>query len=583
MRSATKYIIPKSREVQIGNLKLGAGRDVVVQTMTNTNPLDQDACISQFERLAKAGAQMVRFTTPTLKDVSSLASIRKKLQEEFPEIPIVADVHFNANVANEAASICHKVRINPGNFGEKKISKTEFSDQEYQAALSLNRKKLSSLIDICNIHNTALRIGVNHGSLSERIMSRFGDTPEGMVESALEFLRICAELEFQNVVVSLKSSNTSLMIQSVRLLLRYMLTENLYYPLHLGVTESGDGLQGRIRSVVGLAPLLLEGIGDTIRISLTEAPENEIPVARLINKFFPRPGALPYHPLEMLPWDPFHFSKPDIDEIYTIIGGNNPPVVIGSSSLTSDPEPDIYFSIEEGNWQFIILDKIITIDLKNPLSNYSSLVYTNTVENSIKFAHSPKPFAIILDADNDSFSNIKHWLIEYYNSGGTKPVILKKEYYDTDSEEYALHASGEFGFLLIDHLLSGIWLENQNVPAGFNTYLSFQILQAARNRFTSTEYIACPSCGRTLFDIQTALSEIKKHTSHLKGLKIAVMGCIVNGPGEMADADYGYIGSGSGLVTIYKGKTEIRKKVPESNAIISLIEAIKENGDWKEP
>ncbi len=583
MERDNKYPVPLSREIEIGSIRLGAGNPVLVQSMTNTKTDDIPGSIAQFKRIADAGGQMIRFATPGLREVKSLSSIMTSLEKIFPQIPVVADVHFNANVAFEAAGLFHKVRINPGNFSGKKDPKAEYSDEDYLCEYEESKASLLKLIEICKTHDTALRIGVNHGSLSGRIMSRFGDTPEGMVESAMEFLRVCKSSEFHNVVVSLKSSNTMLMVFSVRLLAKRMIEEDLYYPLHLGVTESGDGLEGRVRSVVGIAALLLEGFGDTIRISLTEPPENEIPVARYINRIFPKPGFLPYDPLNDLPWDPFHFKKPASREVFGI-GKYKPPVVISTKDQYEDPLPDITVSYESGNWILSIDEKREILYKVNEVNSHDQkFILLGPEEAPEEIAGIGESMVIVLDGTNSTISAIKNWMISYYCSDGKNPLILRKEYSESDQEKFAIMAAGEFGLLLIDHLLSGIWIQNPNISAKFNNWLSFFVLQASRNRFTSTEYIACPSCGRTLFDISTRLSEVRKHTAHLKGLKIAVMGCIVNGPGEMADADYGYIGSGKGLVSIYKGKEQLKKKIPESLAVDALIQVIKSNGDWVDP
>jgi (E)-4-hydroxy-3-methylbut-2-enyl-diphosphate synthase len=557
------YQLPKSREITIGDLKMGGGHPVVVQSMANTNTLDLPASLEQFKRIADAGSQMVRFTTQGMREVDALKAIIDALPIQYKNIPVVADVHFRADVAIRAAEFCHKVRINPGNFAE-------------------DRSRLITLIDVCKKHNTALRIGVNHGSLSKRIMSEYGDTPEGMVESALEFLRICRDEHFHNVVVSLKSSNTILMIHAVRLLQKQMTAEDLSCPIHLGVTESGNGDEGRIKSVVGMAPLLSEGIGDTLRVSLTEPPENELPVARQITRLFKKPSALPYNPLGKLPWDPFHFNKRAVREVLGT-GGSNPPVVISAEGVSAGPLPDIIAGTENNRTVLTINgtkytpETIAHADLSAP-----GFIITDPDTDPRQIAAIQNPAVIILDAGNTAMTDIKHWLIKFLNNNGSNPVILRKEYSEENRETYLIRAAGEFALLLADSQINGIWIENPGMSAEYNNRLSFHILQASRNRISSTEYIACPSCGRTKFDIQAVLDEVKAKTPHLKGLKIAVMGCIVNGPGEMADADYGYIGTGNGQVTIYKGKEVVMKKVDADLAVDALLDIIKEHGDWKE-
>jgi (E)-4-hydroxy-3-methylbut-2-enyl-diphosphate synthase len=503
----------------------------------------------------------VRFTTQGKKEVEALGKIVSSLAPPYDQVPVAADVHFRADVACEAARVCHKVRINPGNFTERKSGPATFSDQAYEEALGKNSEQLRHLVSICREHHTALRIGVNHGSLSSRIMSRYGDTPEGMVESAMEFLRICNQEDFHDVVVSLKSSNTVLMVQAVRLLVRSMTREGLYYPVHLGVTESGDGTEGRIKSVVGMAPLLMEGIGDTLRVSLTEAPENEIPVAQLITQLFPKPATLPYNPLKDLPWDPFHHSRQETLEVHGV-GGDAPVAVIAAPGAHTDPFPDL---------------------IDNEINNHPSFMPVNTGTDPKQFGHPGTPKVLVLEGKEKEMTTVKAWLINYYRAGGTLPVIFRKTYHEPGREKYLLKASGEIALLLIDRLIQGIWLDNPHFTPEYNNRLSFHVLQAARNRITATEYIACPSCGRTLFDIQSVLGEVRNRTHHLKGLKIAVMGCIVNGPGEMADADYGYIGAGRGMVNIYKGKTAVLKNVPEKTAVDRLAEVIREHGDWVNP
>ncbi|MEX0987450.1 MAG: (E)-4-hydroxy-3-methylbut-2-enyl-diphosphate synthase [Bacteroidales bacterium] len=577
------YAVPHSRVIRVGTLEMGSGFPVVVQSMANTNTADLSSSLAQLEKMADVGAQLVRFTTQGLKEVASLEKLIRSLTPEYAKIPVVADVHFSSRVALEAAKVCHKVRINPGNFTERSGKIVEYTEELYNEGLQENRKMLIQLIEVCKAHNTALRIGVNHGSLSQRIMSRYGNTPAGMVASALEFLRICREEQFHNVVVSLKSSNTVLMIHSVRLLVKKMIEEDLYYPLHLGVTESGDGMEGRIKSVVGMAPLLSEGIGDTIRVSLTEPPENELPVARLITSVFKKPDTLPYDPLENLPWDSFNFNEYSMREVHGV-GGTNPPVVISPEGSYDDPEPDFMFAQENDRTVLKSGQRLFyPVFFGNADSGDTSFLMTDTGAEPAEIAAIKDPRIVILHAENRTITDVKNWMISYIRNKGTNPIILRKKYADKDEETYMIRASGEFALLLADRQLSGIWIENSHFSPAFNNRLSFAILQASRNRITSTEYIACPSCGRTQFDIQSVLAAVRTHTAHLTGLKIAVMGCIVNGPGEMADADYGYIGTGKGFVSIYKGKDVVAKKVPANDAISVLIQVIKDHGDWIEP
>ena len=579
MNTTDTYRVPRARQVKIGDVYLGSNHPVVIQSMANTNTLDVEASILQLKMIVDAGASMVRFTTQGIREVKALEKIILNLENEYRQVPVVADVHFNAKVALAAARICEKVRINPGNFTEKTGDYTDASGQDRREGLEKNRIRLKELIDICKSANTALRIGVNHGSLSGRIMSVYGDTPEGMVESAMEFARICGDENFDQVVISLKSSNSVLMVQAVRMLTRRMVEEDLYFPLHLGVTESGDGMEGRVKSVAGIAPLLAEGIGDTIRVSLTEPPENEIPVAAMITAIFPKPDSLPYHPFEQLPWDPFHHNT-SIPGVFGPIGGTHPPVVISGFENYSDPVPDF---IAENNRDGYVLSPIDG-GTKIGVDSHSSPVRLVTLDRSPEEIMIDERVAVVvLDAGNASATQVRYWFARYLEKGNKKPVILKKRYDDPDEETMLVRATGEFSLLLTDSLLAGVWLSHPGLSPKFLNRLSFMILQATRNRIFSTEYIACPSCGRTRFDIQSVLGEVRQRTSHLKGLKIAVMGCIVNGPGEMADADYGYIGAAEGKVTIYAGKKPVAKNVPQDQAVNKLIEVISEHGDWKAP
>ncbi len=581
MDNSSLHKIKRPITVSVGTLKIGGKQPLVLQSMANSDTLDIEKSAAQFRQIAEAGGKLVRFTTQGKREVAALAEIRKALGNEYDHIPLVADVHFTSEVAMEAAKICEKVRINPGNFTGKGKPGAEWNDELYHEGYEKIQKKLVTLIEICKLHHTALRIGVNHGSLSERIMSRFGDTPEGMVESAMEFLRICNMEKFDNVVVSLKSSNTVLMVKAVRLLVIKMQEENLYFPLHLGVTESGDGPEGRIRSAVGMAPLLLEGIGDTIRVSLTEPPAEEIPVAEKIRNAFPRPEELPYDPFSGLPWDPAGFAKIESKASDFGIGGECPVVVIGEAELEKEPKADFIAIPGENGWLLNGIEKSLSV---------SEYLENGSAGDLFRITPETKPEKIagidadvwILDTSGFKITIVKKWFISYRKSGGSAPIILKREYHDKEQESYMIRAAGELSLLLIDSLADGIWLSNPFFPATYNTWLSFQVLQASRNRITTTEFIACPSCGRTLFDIRSVLKEVKERTQHLKGLKIAVMGCIVNGPGEMADADYGYIGAGPGRVSIFRKKECIMKNVPEGAAVDELIRVIREYGDWIE-
>ncbi len=579
----TTYHISRSHEVHIDDLVLGENHPLVIQSMANTNTLNIADSVKQCCEMADAGAQLVRLTAQGIREVHALEEIIASLRQQQSPIPVVADVHFKAEVAVEAAKVCSKVRINPGNFTERRKGKAEYSADEYRSQVEVNRNRLITLLDTCKKHNTALRIGVNHGSLSERIVSRYGDTPAGMVESAMEFLRVCREETFQHVVVSMKSSNTRLMVNAVRLLVSKMLEEDMYYPLHLGVTEAGDGLEGRIKSVVGIAPLLMEGMGDTIRVSLTENPADELAPANMIRELFQKPVSLPYHPFLNLPWNPFAFEKQRSHEMY-MIGGENPPVVIGKDDDGPGLQPDIIVH-QAGKLPLLTFDHSnhTLSDCLPGKQSTSDFIQITLRESPEKMAAMPYTKVLVMDATDASMIDIKQWIIDYRRNHGKHPLILQRKYDIKDRENYILLAAGEFALLLIDGLLNGIWIENPFMTPSFNNWFSFYLLQATRNRITSVEYISCPSCGRTLFDIQKVLKQVRQATAHLKGLRIAVMGCIVNGPGEMADADYGYIGAGKDLVSIYKGKKRIESNVPSAVAVKRLKDIIRENGDWTDP
>jgi len=465
---------------------------------------------------------------------------------------LIADVHFNPKVAEIAAVFAEKVRINPGNYVDKPCGKTVFSEKEYNEEILRIKERIKPLIEICKAHGTALRIGSNHGSLSERIMSRYGDTPEGMVESALEFVRICREMNFHNLVLSMKSSNTRVMIYSTRLLVAKMIQEGMNYPIHLGVTEAGEGDDGRIRSAIGIGSLLEVGIGDTIRVSLTENPINEIPVANSLIKRLKRlhqPSTLKideHHP------NPFEYKRRETISVGPI-GASNPPVVVGFD-----------IDIDQENMKFVEPGNINNQFIEALIKDQNAIL---VLENNV-------------NPGNHDMQNAFYKLIE---NNCLTPVIIKKSYSNLTKDDLLIQSAIDFGGLLIDGLGDGIWLEADDIIDEKNQHeLALGILQGSRARFSKTEFIACPSCGRTLFNIEERLKEIKEKTGHLKNLKIGVMGCIVNGPGEMADADYGYVGAGPGKITLYKGKLVVQKNIDETVALETLIQLIKENGDWKE-
>ncbi len=563
----------QSSEISIGNLKMGAKHAVVLQTMTSTDTNDTNASVEQIIRCFEAGAQMVRLTTQGITEAKNLSNIKLALQQKGINIPLVADVHFNPNVALEASAIVEKVRINPGNYTDKKAaSPLDYTDAEYTEEIVRIRERLLPLIKKCKENASVIRIGVNHGSLSDRILSRFGDTPQGMVESMMEFLRICKSEEFSNVVVSMKASDTRVMIYSTRLLVRRMYDEAMHFPVHLGVTEAGDAEDGRVKSALGIGTLLLEGIGDTIRVSLTEDPEIEIPVAKKIaNHCTRRLNEISLHPIS--------YERRFSNAIENI-GGANIPVVCLTAPMLDSPvlQPDLLMD----DFKVIRLDDHKRWDLFDAKSyapshtncfieihDQSEIPITTTIFNAI----------LILNTTGKDIYEIRNW-IPYLNKC---PIILKRSYCENDLESLQVKAAADFGSLLVDGLGDGIWIDNDgNLTQQEILSVSFAILQAARLRLTRTDFISCPSCGRTLFNIKDALAKVKARTSHLKGLKIAVMGCIVNGPGEMADADYGYVGGAPGMISLYKGKECVQRNLTEDKAVDALIELIKINGDWRD-
>lgn len=501
-----------SNQVQVGQVGIGGENPIRVQSMLNTFTTDTDACVAQSERLIAVGCEIIRLTTQGVKEAANTAEIKKILREKGYSTPLVADVHFNPAAAEEAALHIEKVRINPGNFAN---------------TLEAIQDKFTKFLNLCKEHGTAIRIGVNHGSLNPRMMQKYGDTPEGMTESCMEFLRICKAEDFNNVVISVKASNTRIMVQTVRQIVRRMNEEGMNFPLHLGVTEAGEGEDGRIKSAVGIGTLLQEGIGDTIRVSLSEDPEKEIPVAKAIVDFINKKAQAPLlEECEDTLFNGESYSRRITEEVGEI-GGGKVPVVVLSGDILAD----------EIN--------IITLDHANAMGQ-------GRLE-----------------------------IMRLNKEGNRKPVILKRKYETKDWDELCLEASMELGAFFIDGLADGICIEAPAFSLEDIEKLSYSILQAARARQTKTEYISCPSCGRTLFDIQETIAQIKAKTSSQTHLKIGIMGCIVNGPGEMADADYGYVGAARGKISLYKGKECIEKNIPQEEAVEKLVELIKANNDWK--
>lgn len=522
-----------SSVAKAGSVEIGGDNPVRVQSMCNTNTNDTEASAAQAKRIADAGGELVRLTTQGVKEASNMAAIKKALREMGCDVPLVADVHFNPNAAFEAAGTCDKVRINPGNFVDaaRTFRKLEFTDEEYAAEIDRIRSKFVPFLDLCKKNSTCVRLGVNHGSLSDRIMSRYGDTPAGMVESVMEFLRIAREENFDNIVISVKASNVTVMVATVRLLVEQMDKEDMRFPLHLGVTEAGDGEDARIKSAAGIGTLLAEGLGDTIRVSLSEDPECEIPVAVKLRDYIAgREGHEPVPvPEKVLPGKSRDYAAP--------------------LPYAEFPALGVDFQLDE-SWHYV----------------------STSMEPRLFGDETP----VVLTTSSDNRPGaMKSWIDRFMALGARNPVIVMMGFLTTDKEDFQLQAAADFAPLLLDGYASGIAIAaSEKFTKEEVASVSLGILQATRLRISKTEYIACPSCGRTLFDLQKTLAEVKAHTAHLKGLKIGVMGCIVNGPGEMADADYGYVGAGPGRVSIYKGKTLVRKNIPTEEALPALLALI---------
>jgi (E)-4-hydroxy-3-methylbut-2-enyl-diphosphate synthase len=646
-----------TREVKIGDLLLGNGHPIRVQTMTTTDTMNTLATVEQTIRCIEAGAELVRITAPSKKEAENLKVIRAELHKRGYKVPLVADIHFTPNAAEIAARIVEKVRVNPGNYvDKKKFEQIDYTDAEYQEEIERIRERFTPLVQICRQEGTAMRIGTNHGSLSDRIMSRYGDTAIGMVESAMEFLRIARGESFHNIVLSMKSSNPQVMVQAYRLLVQTMFTEfGEAYPLHLGVTEAGDGEDGRIKSAAGIGTLLEDGLGDTIRVSLTEDPELEIPVCRDIVKRYRQPLASAVPAADTIPYSPFEYKRRSSFAVDRI-GGQQVPVVVSDLSKIDSITPDHLRSIGytydalTDKWtigdaaaDFIftghqLLDfalpgtlKVIVFpdawqqaasDSYYPLfaaSGYAAAIkksdklnfilldcYSDeTTINDYSFLEAvanDKTAVLCLSSTNqNAMQSVRRMLMELQTRSIQNPVILVCDSSGATPDEHLIHFAIETGALLLDGMGDGINLgykpaaSMQNIQVKGRTYLpvqdihqftnntAFSILQATRTRISKTEYISCPSCGRTLFDLQETTAKIRAVTHHLKGVKIAIMGCIVNGPGEMADADFGYVGSGPGKITLYKGKEVVKRNVDSEVAVDELINLLRENDAWVEP
>lgn len=643
--SLTEYSRFRTREVFIGDVPLGGRNPIRIQSMTTTDTMDTIATVEQSIRMIEAGSEYVRITAPSLKEAKNLGNIRKELRQRGYNTPLIADIHFTPNAAEIAARIVEKVRVNPGNYADKKkFEHIEYDDASYNAELERIRDRFLPLVRICKENGTAMRIGTNHGSLSDRIMSRYGDTPLGMVESAMEFLKICRDENFHEIVLSMKASNTQVMVQAYRLLVSRMITEQMNYPLHLGVTEAGEAEDGRIKSAAGIGTLLEDGLGDTVRVSLTEEPENELPVARaLVDRYSGRradPVIMPIADLSALPYSPFTYERRKSLKRGNI-GSEQVPVVITDLSHMDTVNPKdlsgigYYYSKGLDKWGIndqacdyiytgqnplgfdipgtlaVIMDHdawLRTGNIERHYPLYCGFEYLSAEERSgtlnfvvidstilfnddrdkvaelySKLKGDPSAVVVADSLNPHGMADIRRQFIELSLHDIGCPVVIRRNYPDLPDEKLLLHASTDAGALLIDGFGDGLWLKGSsaNSPAFINE-TSFGILQAARVRISKTEYISCPSCGRTLFDLQETTAKIRARTNHLKGVKIGIMGCIVNGPGEMADADYGYVGSGPGKITLYKGKEVVRKGVASADAVDALIDLIKSHGDWIE-
>jgi (E)-4-hydroxy-3-methylbut-2-enyl-diphosphate synthase len=639
--SLTKYRRRESLEVNIGNIPLGGSNPIRVQSMTTTDTMDTLATVEQSIRMIEAGCEYVRITAPSLREAENLKNIKSELRKKGFHVPLIADIHFTPNAAEIAARLVEKVRVNPGNYADKKkFQQIEYTDQQYGEEILRIRERFLPLVKICKEYGTAMRIGTNHGSLSDRIMSRYGDTPLGMVESALEFLRICEDESYHNVVLSMKASNTQVMVQAYRLLVAKLNEEGLKpYPLHLGVTEAGEAEDGRIKSAVGIGALLEDGLGDTVRVSLTEEPEFEIPVAiNLVRRYENRSNHVSIAPIVDNPIDPYAYNKRASTEVDNVGGKNVPRVVVDVSKMEITEYSDlkaigyeysetldkfhmtdqgadyiysgsksIPFLLPAGLREIVAYEewkKLQDTTARFPMISWNDLDKVDKWHEKINFVsiaasetrldalskYKGRPLVLVLTTRNaHGLAEQRRFFVALENEQLSLPVVVSRFYDSIDEERLLLYASTDVGGLLIDGLGDGVMLQWRASVENRETYLSllnrtsFGILQAARTRMTKTEYISCPSCGRTLFDLQETTAMIRSHTDHLKGVKIGIMGCIVNGPGEMADADYGYVGSGKGKITLYKGQDVVKRGVPSENAVLELIDMIKEDGAWIEP
>jgi (E)-4-hydroxy-3-methylbut-2-enyl-diphosphate synthase len=607
-----------------------------VQSMTTTDTMNTEATVAQSIRMINAGCELVRITAPSINEAKNLEVIKKELVAKGYNTPICADIHFTPNAAEFAARVIEKVRVNPGNYADKKKFETiDYSDTAYEAELERIRTRFTPLVKICKEYGTAMRIGTNHGSLSDRILSRYGDTPLGMVESALEFLRICEENNYYNIVISMKASNTQVMVQAYRLLVAKMIETNRNYPLHLGVTEAGDGEDGRIKSAVGIGTLLEDGLGDTIRVSLTEEPEYEIPVAKLLaERYTARKNHQAINSIDFeLPYNPYEHNRHATNDVINI-GKSNVPRVIADYSMKPEVTAASLFgvgyqySVPLDKWNltdmavdYLFLgDNTITFEIpgtlgliynsetwlknkhqtrsyplfcseeyfaskeKSPILNFVAVDVSVLTLDFIKRIKNETTVCLVLDSFNThTMPELRRMAIDLRHYSCKIPFIIKCNYVNLNESQFQLYSSTDVGGLLLDGFGDGIWIKQKDcVSTQICNSTAFGILQATRTRISKTEYISCPSCGRTLFDLQETTQKIRERTDHLKGIKIGIMGCIVNGPGEMADADYGYVGTGPGKISLYKGKEVVKKNVTSETAVDELIGLIREHGDWVE-
>ena len=626
--SLTEFSRSETREVIVGDLGIGGNNPIRIQSMTTTDTMNTEETAKQSIRMIKAGSELVRITAPSKREAENLINIKNKIRNRGYNTPLVADIHFTPNAALIAAEIVEKVRINPGNYVDKKnFNFIEYNDESYGLELDRIKERFVPLVKVCKNNKTAMRIGTNHGSLSDRILSRYGDTPLGMVESALEFVRICEELDYHNLIISMKASNTQVMVQAYRLAVAMMKKEGMNYPLHLGVTEAGDGEDGRVKSSVGIGALLEDGIGDTVRVSLTEEPELELPVAKLlIDRYNNRYKHARIPPIVKPLFQPYSYSKRESLLKKNIGNDQVPRVIIDISKedeLTYEHLVNVGYTYSKKLDKWIIADQAVDyifignnkLKFKLPGTlyviqnirfweknkqafplftlkeyfkykgkkgsiNFVNISTTEFFSSNLLKLKKDDSIVLLINTMNDHWvADIRRIFLELEKINWKVPVIINKEYYSITKDEFQLYSSTDIGSLLLDGFGDGIWLSS-DFSYDIITKLSFGILQATRTRISKTEYISCPSCGRTLFDLQKVTSEIRSKTNHLKGVKIGIMGCIVNGPGEMADADYGYVGTGVGQISLYKGYEVVKKNIPADVAVQALIDLIKENGDW---